>query len=112
MRSGGLFDAGVSVFSLLGLTVPLFWSGLMAIWLFSVHFGLLPSYGFGTWKHLIMPAVTLGAPVLGVIARLTRSEMLETLPREYIRTARAKGLSIWEVILRHALGNAMLPVWK
>jgi peptide/nickel transport system permease protein len=110
VRPGGWFDTLVSLVSLLGLTVPTFWSALMFIWLFAVHWNLLPSFGSGSWRHLIMPAVTLGAPALGMIARLTRSEMLEVLPREFIRTARSKGLSFLQVVLKHALVNALLPV--
>jgi glutathione transport system permease protein len=110
VRPGGWLDTGVSLISLMGVAVPTFWSGLMLILLFSVSWNLVPSFGIGTWKHLIMPAFTLGAPALAIIARLTRSEMLEVLPREFIRTARSKGLANRQVILKHALRNALLPV--
>lgn len=101
---------GVSLLSLVEVAVPTFWSGLMLMWIFAVHWNLLPSFGLGSLRHLIMPAVTLGAPALAMIARLTRSEMLEVLPRKFIRTARSKGLSNYRVTLKHALSNALLPV--
>ena len=109
LRPHGWFDTVVSLFSLLGVTVPTFWLGLMLMWLLAVHWQLVPSFGAGTWKHLLMPAVTLAAAPLGIIARLTRSEMLEVLQQDFIRTAWAKGLALRIVVLKHALRNMVLP---
>ena len=110
LRPATWMDAAVSTVSLLGVTVPTFWLGLMLILLMSVEWRLLPTFGAGSWQHLVMPAFTLGAAPLGMIARLTRSEMLEVLPQDYIRTARAKGLPPRTVVVKHALRNALLPV--
>lgn len=109
LRPHGWFDTVVSLLSLLGVTVPTFWLGLMLMWLLAVHWQLVPSFGAGTWKHLLMPAVTLAAAPLGIIARLTRSEMLEVLQQDFIRTAWAKGLALRIVVLKHALRNMVLP---
>jgi ABC-type dipeptide/oligopeptide/nickel transport system permease component len=109
LRPHGWIDTVVSTVSLLGVTVPTFWLGLMLMWLLAVHWQLVPSFGTGTWKHVVMPAITLGAAPLGIIARLTRSEMLEVLQQDFIRTAWAKGLARHVVVLKHALRNMLLP---
>lgn len=107
---GSLIDQVVVVFSVLGQGVPLFWLGLMLIFIFSVKLRLLPSGGHEGYKSLILPSVTLASYSLAVVVRVTRSSMLEVLNQEYIRTARAKGLSERVVIVRHALRNASIPV--
>ncbi len=109
-RAGGWFDTTVSIISLTGIAVPTFWSGLMLILLFSVFVPILPAFGAGSWKHLILPAITLGPPSMAMIARLTRSEILEVLHREFVQTAKSKGLSHIKIILKHVLPNAILPV--
>jgi peptide/nickel transport system permease protein len=96
--------------ALLGQSMPVYWLGIMFILLFAVRLNLLPAFGAGSWKHLVLPAITLGAFSMARIARLTRSGMLEVLGQEYIRTARAKGVRDLAVILKHALKNAAIPV--
>jgi len=93
-----------------GASMPIFWSGLLLILLFSSLLHWLPATGQGSLKHLIMPAVVLGLASSGSIARLVRSTMLEVLGQEYITTARSKGLGECIVVCRHALKNAMIPV--
>lgn len=93
-----------------GISFPSFWLGLMLMQLFSVNLGWLPTTGYGTWKHLVLPSITLGAGVAAVIARFTRSSLMEVLKEDYVRTARAKGLHNNFVILKHALRNALIPV--
>jgi peptide/nickel transport system permease protein len=98
------------VIAMLGSSMPVFWSGLLLIIWFSINLGWLPASGRGTPYHLIMPSIALGAGAAALIARITRSSMLESLSQDYVRTARAKGLSENVVILRHALRNALIPV--
>jgi peptide/nickel transport system permease protein len=105
-----LFDSLVRVASLLGLSMPIFWTGIVLIVIFSLWLAWLPAGGRGTWAHLILPATTLALPTIAMLARLTRSTMLEVLREDYIRTARAKGVGIRRVLVRHALRNAMIPV--
>ncbi len=93
-----------------GVSVPIFWSGLLLITLFSATLRWLPATGQGSWRHLVMPAAVLSFASSGSIARLVRSSMLEVLSRDYITTARAKGLRERLVIHRHALKNAFIPV--
>lgn len=107
---GTIIDRTVIIFSLIGICVPAFWSGLMLIWYFSVVLQWLPSTGMGTWQHFILPSFTLGLFGLGLIARITRAAMLETQNEDYIRTARAKGLTELRVIFGHTLKNALIPV--
>lgn len=95
--------------SLIGLSMPVFWSGLIFILIFSLTLGFLPIKGEGI-KALILPAITLGLPALAVITRMTRSSVLEELSRDYIRTARSKGLKEIIVLIRHSLKNAFIPV--
>ena len=95
---------------MLGQSLPNFWLGIMLILLFGVALRWLPTSGFESWRHLVLPAVTLAAFPMALVARLTRSSMLEILGRDYIRTGRAKGLAERAVVLRHALRNAAVPV--
>jgi peptide/nickel transport system permease protein len=96
--------------AILGVSMPNFWLALLLILLFSVHMGWLPVCGKGGIEHLILPAITLGMGMAAITTRLTRSSMLEVLRQNYIRTARAKGLSEKLVIGKHAFKNAMIPV--
>ena len=124
--------------ALLGVSMPIFWLGLMLIYLFSVKFSLLPMMGrlamgleippitglltidallntrwdafVSACRHLVLPSLTLATIPMAIVARITRSSMLEVLNKDYVRTARAKGMSELVVILRHALRNAFLPV--
>lgn len=98
------------VVALLGISVPIFWLGLMLILFFAVTLHLVPAGGTGSPAHMVLPALTLGLSAAGILARLTRSSMLEVLDSDYVRTARAKGLREVVVILRHAFANAAIPV--
>jgi peptide/nickel transport system permease protein len=110
VRRNSLLDYVSTVVALLGQSMPTFWLGIMLILLFSVQFHLLPSSGRGTLEHLVLPAVTLGLFTTARITRLTRSGMLEVLGQDYIRTARAKGVSDPPVVWKHALKNAAIPI--
>jgi len=110
-------DAAVMGLAQLGLAVPNFWFGILFVLLFSITLGWFPSGGFPGWsvglgalKALVLPAFALALPQAAVLARLTRSSMLETLGDDYIRTARAKGLTRSQTLRRHALRNALVPV--
>ncbi|CAN5410258.1 ABC transporter permease [soil metagenome] len=122
---GSVLDTTISIISTAGFATPLFWIGLMLIVLFSIELRWLPSSGLTTvgaqfdsiWqesldiaKHLVLPALSLGCFYLSMYVRLTRSAMLEIYGLDFIRTARAKGVSEWRVVVRHALRNALLPI--
>ncbi len=102
-------DYTATVFALLGISMPVFWWGLLLMLLFSVKLMWLPSGGMGTPLHYILPSIVLGTASAGIIARMTRSSMLDVLRQDYITTATAKGLSRRLVVGRHALRNAMIP---
>jgi peptide/nickel transport system permease protein len=106
----GPIDHASRVVALLGASMPSYWVAYLLILLLSVRLGWLPVAGSTTWKHMIMPALTLGIGGSASLMRLTRSEMLETLGQDYIRTARSKGLSQRAMIVRHALRNVMIPI--
>lgn len=102
-------DYAATVLSLFGISMPVFWWGLLLMLLFSVKLMWLPSGGMGTFRHIILPAVVLGTASTGIIARMTRSSMLDVLRQDYITTAAAKGLTRRLVVNRHALRNALIP---
>jgi peptide/nickel transport system permease protein len=104
-----IWDNLVMTVALLGVSMPVFWLGLMMMMLFSVELGWLPTTGRGTWQQLIMPSFALGFGSAAIVARQTRSAMLEVLRQDYVQTARSKGLPERAVILRHALKNAAIP---
>jgi peptide/nickel transport system permease protein len=104
------FDVFTMLGSILGFSIPPFWLGLLLILLFNVHLNWLPSGGGDTWRHMILPVIALGTASTALIARMTRSAMLEVLNADYIRTARAKGLAQHRIVIRHALRNALIPV--
>jgi peptide/nickel transport system permease protein len=138
VKQYSIFDYFSMMLALVGISMPIFWLGLMLMYLFSVKWGILPMMGrftmgldyhvisglvmldsllsgdiqlfFNSVKHLILPAFTLATIPMAIIARMTRSSMLEVMSKDYIRTARAKGLSRGTVIFRHALKNAFLPI--
>ncbi len=110
IRRNTHWDTGAMGFSLLGVSIPNFWLGPLLILVFSLWLGWLPVSGQGGVASVILPALTLGTGLAAVLSRMVRSSMLEVLHEDYLRTARAKGLSPRRVILRHALRNAMLPV--
>ena len=93
-----------------GISFPTFALGLLLMEIFSVSLGWLPTVGADSWEHYILPSITLGAGVAAVMARFTRASFVEILQDDYIRTARAKGLSEWAVIVKHGLRNALIPV--
>lgn len=103
-------DFSAMLVALAGISIPTFWSGLLLLLVFSLELGWLPATGTEGWQRLIMPAFALGYGAAAIIARLTRSSMLEVLGQSYVTTARAKGLQHTAVIMRHALKNALIPV--
>lgn len=109
-RQYTLTDYVVTVLALAGVSIPVYWLGLMLMLVFSVALHLLPAGGYSGPRSLILPSVTLAAFSLAIIERMTRSSMLESLRQDYIRTARAKGLAERVVVYRHALRNALIPV--
>ncbi len=110
VRRNTAVDYVSTVVALLGQSMPTFWLGIMLILFFSVQLQVLPSSGRGTWQHIVLPAFTLGLFTTARITRLTRSGMLEVLNQDYIRTARAKGVSDPPVVWKHALKNAAIPI--
>ena len=108
-RSSWLDVASMAA-ALLGVSMPSFWLGLLLIFVFSLHLAWFPATGGGDLRHLVLPAITLGMIAAAIIARLTRSSMLEVLGQDYVRTARAKGLGGFSVVVRHALKNALIPI--
>lgn len=110
VKKGTWVDTAVLVFTTTGLSLPSFWIALLMIMLFAVNLGWLPVTGGGSWKHAVMPIMSLSIQSLATKSRLTRSAMLESLGQDYIRTGRAKGLREKQVIMVHALRNALLPV--
>jgi ABC-type dipeptide/oligopeptide/nickel transport system permease component len=109
-RRGTVLDRLAVALAALGQSAPIFWTGLMLMLVGSVILQLLPTSGYGTWRHLILPALTLASYPMAAIARLVRSGMLEVLDADYVRTARAKGLPERGVVLKHTLRNAALPI--
>jgi peptide/nickel transport system permease protein len=110
MHHQSVLDYGTMVVALAGVSLPSFWFGLVLILIFSLHLRWLPPTGADSLLHLVLPAITLGSGAAAIIARLTRSSMLEVLRQDYIRTARAKGVPDRRMVYRHALKNAMIPV--
>jgi len=110
-------DIGAMIFAILGISMPNFWSGILLVLVFAIWLGWLPSIGyvspfkdfFAALRHLILPAVTLGWSLAGTTTRLSRSSLLEELGKDYVRTARGKGLPERAVLLTHALRNALIP---
>lgn len=109
VKQNTLFDGASMVISLLGISMPVFWSGSLLMMLFSLKLGWFPPQGAEGFKSLVLPAVTLGFQGMASIARVTRSSMLEVIRQDYIRTARAKGVPARSVITHHAVKNAMIP---
>jgi ABC-type dipeptide/oligopeptide/nickel transport system permease component len=110
VRPYSLLDQLVRTFAILNQSIPNFWLALLLILVFAVSLGWLPSMGYGSWRDVILPAITLGSQSLGRNTRLVRSSVLEALTQDYVRTARAKGLPEKIVVVRHVLKNAMAPV--
>jgi peptide/nickel transport system permease protein len=110
LRRDTWVDAGVMAFSVAGLSMPPFWLGIVLLLIFGFYLGWLPILHEPGWEGLVLPAVALGVRAAAVIARLTRSSLVEILNLDYIRTARAKGLAQLHVVSKHALRNALIPV--
>jgi ABC-type dipeptide/oligopeptide/nickel transport system permease component len=110
VRRNSLFDHGATFVVFLGTSMPVFWTGIMFILLVAVQFRLLPVSGWDSWASLILPTLTLATASTPLLLRIVRSSMLEVINLDYVRTARAKGVSEWIVIWHHALINAALPL--
>lgn len=110
VKRNSLWDRLGMVSSITALSVPEFWFGLMLMQIFAVQLGWLPTSGSGSFQHLILPSLTLGLGVAAIIARFTRSSVLEVLREDYVRTARAKGQKEITILWRHVLKNALIPV--
>lgn len=110
VRPYSLLDTAVMVVALLGISLPSFWFGLMLMYTFSVKLQIFPVAGWDSMLHIVLPAFTLGAGGAAIVARMTRSSMLEVVRQDYIRTARAKGVKERVIIYKHALRNALIPV--
>lgn len=110
LKQGSWIDKSTIFFAILGVTVPSFVLATLMIYFFGVKLQLLPTSRWVSWKHMIMPTIALSVGSIAYIARLTRSSMLEVISQDYIRTARAKGLSEGVVVFKHALKNALIPV--
>lgn len=110
MKVGGWVDTLSMVFAISGLSIPMFWLGLMLMYVFALILGWFPSFGYGGLKHLILPAVALGVFPMALLARTTRAVVLEILHADFVRTARAKGMSETRVVRWHLLRNAMVIV--
>lgn len=110
INKNNIIDSIISFTGMIGLAMPIFWSGLLLIIIFSSKLKLLPASGFSSWRHMILPVLALGLQTSSSIMRMTRSSMIEVLDKDYIRTARAKGLKKSRIIFIHALKNAMIPI--
>jgi peptide/nickel transport system permease protein len=110
VRRGGWIDRAALAFSLLGLSLPNFWLGPLLMIVFSIHLGWTPVSGHGRVGHLVLPSITLGLGMAAIIVRILRANLIETARREFVQTARAKGLPERKVWLKHVLRNALLPV--
>lgn len=110
IRQYSVFDAVATGISLFGISMPMFWQGLMLILLCSVWLNWLPPSGYGSFKQMVMPVLALGVNGFATIMRTTRSSMLDVMNQDYIRTAKAKGQTYWNVILKHGLRNALIPI--
>lgn len=110
VREGTGFDRAVQMVALLGQAMPSFWLGLLLMIAFGLQLGWLPISGTGSWEHFVMPGVVLAFSAIPALTRLTRAGMIQAMGSDYIRTARAKGLSRASILLKHALRNAAIPV--
>jgi ABC-type dipeptide/oligopeptide/nickel transport system permease component len=110
LRRNTFVDYASMILALIGVSMPGFWLGLLLIYAFAVHLKLFPPTGYGGIEYLILPALALGLPRVGRIARITRSSLLEVIGQDYIRTARAKGLGERAVVVKHAVRNSLIPI--
>jgi peptide/nickel transport system permease protein len=110
LKRDSWIDLLVRLVALSGQAVPVFWLGLVLIIVFALQLRWLPTSGYGTWMHLVLPALSLGAYYMSAVTRLVRASLSEALAQDYVRTARSHGYSEWRVVTRHALRNALIPV--
>ncbi|WP_247996707.1 ABC transporter permease [Brucella tritici] len=110
IRRGSRTDNALMIFSFVGVSAPQFVIGILMLYVFAVKLGWFPIGGYGTFMHLVLPSLTLGLLGAGWYSRMMRSSLLDVLRQDYIRTARAKGLARWKILLRHAMPNAILPI--
>lgn len=110
LKRNTVTDYALMALSLIGISMPTFWFGLMLLYIVAFKLRLFPVSGYGTWRHLFLPALTIGITDAALLARMVRSSMLEVIRQDYIRTARSKGLPERVVINRHALRNALIPI--
>lgn len=110
LRHNGVIDYAAMTIAVLGISIPNFVMATLLIQVISQQLGLLPTATWSSWKHMILPTLALATGPMAIIARLTRSSMLEVLTQDYIRTAKAKGLSPFKIVFKHGLRNALLPV--
>ena len=110
LKPNSLLDRGTMLLALTGISAPVFWVGLLLILIVGVNLKWLPPTGYGGIEYLILPAIALGTRSAAFLARVTRSTMLDVLQQDYIRTARAKGLPEWKVVLKHAFPNTLIPI--
>ncbi len=110
LKPNSLLDRGTMFLALTGISAPVFWVGLLLILIIGVNLKWLPPIGYGGVEYLILPAITLGTRSAAFLARITRATMLDVLQQDYIRTARAKGLPEWKVVLKHAFPNTLIPI--
>lgn len=110
LRRNSAIDFAIRVISLLGQAIPVFWLALLLIIVFALDLRWLPSSGIGRPEQLVLPSIALGAYYFSAITRLVRASLIEVLGQDYIRTARAKGISSWRIVVHHALRNALIPV--
>jgi ABC-type dipeptide/oligopeptide/nickel transport system permease component len=109
-RHGTWLDTSIMAVSVTGISIPVFWSAILLIWLFALILGWLPATGQGGISHLVLPALVLGFASAGAITRLVRASLIEVMDQDFVNTARAKGLAEGTILLRHALKNAFIPV--
>lgn len=109
LRPGGIIDRITVIGGLIGLSTPQFWLGLLLIMLFAVQLRILPTSGIGTWQHMVLPALTLALPSLARMTLLVRSQVIDELNQQYVKTARAKGMRFHTVLFGHALRNTLIP---
>jgi glutathione transport system permease protein len=110
VHRGSWVDSIVAAFSTMGISVPVFWMGILLMMVFAAWLRWVPSSGWGSWKNLVLPSVTIGIGVAASISRMARSSMVEVLQDDYVRTAVAKGLPRGVVLAKHALRNALIPI--
>ena len=110
LRRNTVIDMAVTGASLIGISMPVYWTGLLLISLFAVKLRWLPAGGYGSWKHIIMPSITLSLYLIAFVMRMTKSSVLDVLNQDYVKMAISKGLKRREILWRHVLRNALIPV--